>query len=281
MSLTPLILLNLLLMDVIYIVNSVIITPIAFILTCGRMNMEIIEEKIDTIYNVLFGMSDMDIKGFRRLRTISQLSFESFPQIILQIRILLYTLDDSGALGVDFEAILVSLACAVIHAIFEMIFLHLEAVSCKTTKIHYTIVCFNARFGWIPFIHYFSSVSGADEKEKEKEGSPSNEEASDNKMDMDLNYEGMRSKLCGIIFQMKFKFSDATCRVLTNSLSNLLIEKIPEKRYNLKIGESLNEVAFESLIDLVQMAYMRINLDISEVDIKSMLFSSDNKFILD
>ena len=80
---------------------------------------------------------------------------------------------------------------------------------------------------------------------------------------------------------MKFKFSDATCRVLTNSLSNLLIEKIPEKRYNLKIGESLNEVAFESLIDLVQMAYMRINLDISEVDIESMLNNAENKFILE
>lgn len=80
---------------------------------------------------------------------------------------------------------------------------------------------------------------------------------------------------------MKFKFSDATCRVLTNSLSNLLIEKIPEKRYNLKIGESLNEVSFQSLIELVQMAYMRINLDISEVDIKSMLNSTSNKLILD
>ena len=66
------------------------------------------------------------------------------------------------------EAILVSLACAVIHAIFEFMFLHLEAVSCKTTKIHYTIVCFNARFGWIPFSHYFSSVSGSDDKEESK-----------------------------------------------------------------------------------------------------------------
>lgn len=50
---------------------------------------------------------------------------------------------------------------------------------------------------------------------------------------------------------MKFKFSDATCRVLTNSLSNLLIEKIAEKRYNLKIGDSLNEVSFDSIMDLV------------------------------
>jgi hypothetical protein len=84
------------------------------------------------------------------------------------------------------EAILISLSCAVIHAIFEVIFLHLEAVSCKTTKIHYTIVCFNARFGWIPFIHYFSSVSGFDDE------SDSNKINSE-KMDLQLNYEGMKS----------------------------------------------------------------------------------------
>lgn len=67
------------------------------------------------------------------------------------------------------EAILFSLSCAVIHAIFEMMFLHLEALSCMTTKIHYSIVCFNARFGWIPFIHFFTSVGGFDTNESENE----------------------------------------------------------------------------------------------------------------
>lgn len=167
-SLTPLILVYLLLMDLIYIISSVIITPLAF-LTCGLIEVDDVEEKIDRIYKIMFGMSDMDIKGFRRLRTISQLSFESLPQIILQIRILLYTTvgQSEDDLGVDMEAILFSLACAVIHAIFEVIFLHLEAVSCKTTKIHYSIVCFNARFGWIPFIHYFTSVTGFETDEEE------------------------------------------------------------------------------------------------------------------
>ena len=100
-------------------------------------------------------------------------------------------------------------------------------------------------------------------------------------MDMDLNYEGMKSKLCASVFQMKFKFSDSTCRVLTNSLSNLLIEKIPEKRYNLKLGDSLNDVSFDSIIELVQMAYMRVNLDISEVNLKAIVNSPSNQKVLD
>ena len=69
-------------MDTIYIVVSVIITPTAMlikVLTCGLIDMTNVEEKLDVLYEILFGMTDMDIKGFRRLRTISQLSFESLP----------------------------------------------------------------------------------------------------------------------------------------------------------------------------------------------------------
>lgn len=76
---------------------------------------------------------------------------------------------DNDELGVNMEVILFSLTCALVHAVFEMIFLHLEAVSCRTTKIHYSIVCFNARFGWIPFINFFTSVSGSDLETNSKE----------------------------------------------------------------------------------------------------------------
>ena len=73
-SLTPFIVAYLLLMDIIYIIVSVIITPAAMlikVLTCGLIDMTNIEEKLDVLYEILFGMTDMDIKGFRRLRTVS------------------------------------------------------------------------------------------------------------------------------------------------------------------------------------------------------------------
>lgn len=73
-SLTPFIVGYLLLMDIIYIIVSVIITPAAIIVkffTCGLIDMTNIDEKLDVLYEILFGMTDMDIKGFRRLRTIS------------------------------------------------------------------------------------------------------------------------------------------------------------------------------------------------------------------
>jgi hypothetical protein len=43
-------------------------------------------------------------------------------------------------------------------------------------------------------------------------------------------------------------------------------EKDPKKRMDLKIGESLNEVDFPLVMDLIVISSGRINLDISEVD---------------
>ena len=71
---TPFIVVYLLLMDVIYIIVSVVVTPLAFVLkllTFGYIDLTNIEEKLDLLFDLLFGMKEMDIKGFRRLRTIS------------------------------------------------------------------------------------------------------------------------------------------------------------------------------------------------------------------
>ena len=217
-TLTPLIVVYLLLMDFIFIIVSVIIVPLAMLLkllSFGYLPIDHnkIEEKFNVIYENLFGMTDIDIKGFRRLRTISQLSFESLPQIIIQLRILLFSAAvGKNELDVSTAAIAGSLACALIHAFFEMIFVYLEAVSCKTTVMHYFIVCFNARFGWIPFVNFFSSLAGYDDEAEGK---------------ADLNYENMKSQMCAIKFQMKFKFSKSSTSTLITSLSNLRIEEDP------------------------------------------------------
>lgn len=169
----------------------------------------------------------------------------------------MYALNGDNKLGVSLDAIVASLGCAVLHAFFEMIFVYLEAVSCKTTVIHYFIVCFNARFGWIPFVNFFSSLAGFDEDAGDQQE--------------DLNYEGMKSQICGIKFQMHFRFSNSSCATLITSLSNLRDEKDPKKRMDLKIGASLNDVDFVMLMDLMIIASSRINLDISEVDLLEMI----------
>jgi hypothetical protein len=81
----------------------------------------------------------------------------------------------------------------------------------------------------------------------------------------------MRSGLCAIKFQMKFKFSNSTAAVLINSLSNLRVEGDPSKRMNLSIGKSIDEVDFPIIMDLIRISHKRINLNLEEVDIVAMV----------
>jgi hypothetical protein len=84
--LTPIVLIYLALMDVFYIVASVGLNSITFLLnmlSCGLIKFIDVNSKMDNVYGYLFHMKSMDIEHFRHLRTISQLSYESAPQIIL------------------------------------------------------------------------------------------------------------------------------------------------------------------------------------------------------
>ena len=49
-----------------------------------------------------------------------------------------------------------SLAIAILHAVLEWIFLALEAKVSKTSILNYMIVCFNGRYGWVPYQEYLT-----------------------------------------------------------------------------------------------------------------------------
>jgi hypothetical protein len=66
----------------------------------------------------------------------------------------LYTFNaENGAneFGISFEEILISLSFALLHAILEIIFLRIESTTYFLSFSHYSIICFNGRFGWVPF----------------------------------------------------------------------------------------------------------------------------------
>lgn len=46
---------------------------------------------------------------------------------------------------------MLSLSFAVLHGILELFVLSMEADATRTGFVHYCILCFNGRFGWIPF----------------------------------------------------------------------------------------------------------------------------------
>jgi len=61
--------------------------------------------------------------------------------------------------GVSVTAILISIILATIHALLECVFLYMEAQASKTSFTNYCIVCFNGRFGWVPYNDYLMMTS--------------------------------------------------------------------------------------------------------------------------
>ena len=61
--------------------------------------------------------------------------------------------------------IYLSLLSALLHAGIEFILMKLESSALKTKIMHYTIVCLNARSGWIPYDHMLGSSLGLSTKD--------------------------------------------------------------------------------------------------------------------
>ena len=97
-------------------------------------------------------MDTMDVRGYRRLRTISQLIFESVPQVFIQIFFLWYVKNytnmkaDSDAV----EQIFISIELAVLHTLIEVIYLCIENKIVKAVFSDYSLACMNGRLNWTP-----------------------------------------------------------------------------------------------------------------------------------
>lgn len=84
-AITPIILLYLLLMDAVFLFMRVFVVPVLIIFSpCfKRPVLEVLDDAEDYVFVSMFEMNRIDVNGFRRLRTISQLVFESVFQIFL------------------------------------------------------------------------------------------------------------------------------------------------------------------------------------------------------
>ena len=67
--------------------------------------------------------------------------------------------EEKEEIQVDMETILFSVACAVLHGVVEIFMLNVESLSAKTSVLHYLIVCFNGRFGWVPYTNKFKEAT--------------------------------------------------------------------------------------------------------------------------
>ena len=177
----------------------------------------------------------MDVIGFRRLRTSCQLTFESLPQILLQIRIFIFLNGNQAELDkldISIEAIAISILFAVLHASIEFMFINLEKNANLTSMLHYLIICFNGRFGYVPFIQFFAANS-------------------DTQDELQLNYDDISSSMCCLHFNMAYEFTEDTILGFMTALTNLPIREDHENKIKVFAGKCLNKISFSRMIELL------------------------------
>ena len=97
--------------------------------------------------------------------------------------------------GVNLNSILVSISLSIAHVILEIIQLYFEALACKTSLTKYCVVCFNGRFGWVPFVDNMLEISKI----------PDDEILED---DLHLDYDDITYQNKFLRAKVVFKFSD-------------------------------------------------------------------------
>lgn len=175
---TPLSLVFLVLVDVIfmlYVTMSVLLLSItSCCVPCRRKLLGFLQ--YDLIFRHL-KITEMEIKGYRRLRTLSQLmyvlymhiyvivfhfiyiSFETLPQVLLQWRILTKMRDDTQvefSSQITVQSLMISIMIGLLHAAIEFTMLYYESRACKENIFRYAITCLNARLNWVPLLHFLN-----------------------------------------------------------------------------------------------------------------------------
>ena len=116
--LTFLILVYLMILDIDFMVLNLIVGTLCLILswaTCGYVQTSWVENLINRQFEALFGMKTNDVEGFRRARSINQLFYETIPQFLLQLRILIWIRnhqEDSLSTYIDTKTLTISLLTA-------------------------------------------------------------------------------------------------------------------------------------------------------------------------
>eukprot|EP01084_Bolivina_argentea_P040443 74752_1 len=259
---TPLSVLYLVSIDIIFMIYSLSSTFIFMICGC-RTKYDIKDWLDEYVFNKLLKMNRTEIIGYRRLRTLSQLFFETMPQILLQGRIL-YVVElknDNNQFQINVTTLVWSLALAVAHLILEGGVVYFDAKTLKMSFSQYCMICLGGRVGWIPYQHFLeyiirnqlfiNSVFDINYSDKQLLNKQSifkplrylincmseddveinnndNKQLEEAKNQMALSYENIENKILFFRYEIIYQFSNALIQHLTQELLNAPSMIIPK-----------------------------------------------------
>ena len=171
----------------------------------------------------------MELIGYRRLRTFGQLLFETFPSILLQLR-MLYVLnrdDDGSRLNVTYTSLYYSLGFAFLHTLMEGSILRLDSKACYLSLEEYAVICLNARLSWVPFTDILACVSKSSMLEMKSKFNYDNDYNSIKQNQEKLlkrrvlDFENIVSNFCGLKYKLDFEFGKDSWEILIKYINNM------------------------------------------------------------
>ena len=201
---TPLCIFYFSILDVIFMCYALLSSVIYFI---SFTRIDIGDWMDNNFFYRFLGMSRMELVGYRRLRTLAQLLFETFPSIVLQIRIIavLSNYSNDDGLDVSLSSIYLSIGFAVIHTFMEGTILYLDSKACKITVEQYAMVCLNARQSWVPYANILGK-SGGD---------------TDSNNNYVLDFEHIVSYVCNLKYKLDFEFCHESWQILIKFVNKM------------------------------------------------------------
>eukprot|EP01083_Nonionella_stella_P234496 825442_1 len=270
--LTPIALVYLFFIDVVFIVFAIISTVWLVLLIlmtwlCCRSvhdskglvaNYDIHNWIDQQIFEKLLNMNRTEIVGYRRLRTLSQLFFETIPQIVLQVRILWVLnqwsekedVDSDLFKIVDLKSLAWSIGLAAFHLLLEGGIIYLDKRAFKMGFMQYSLECLGGRVQWVPFQHLLHDIIPNQlyiEQKNDRENFNTEDAFDVRGYEVDLShtpkdtevlafdYEDIRAPLecaCHCVYRASYQFSPQTLSILTQKLMNCPPIIIP-KEFNL------------------------------------------------
>ena len=113
------------------------------------------------------------------------------------------------------------------------------------------MICFNGRFGWVPFTDLLSSGGAA------------------------LNYDSIERSFLWTKNSLDFAFTNDTIETLTKLICNLP-KKRDQERITIKIGRALDYISIDKLINLLTLSSGKANLDLEAINYEHIISNSPN-----
>merc|ERR1712130_233769 len=97
------------------------------------------------------GLSRTDWEGLKRQKVVGQLMFETIPQTAVQSFLFLGIIPGIELTNITQNDLLISIGSAIFSSIMQVTKLYFEAGAVQESFFQYSLTCFMARIGWVPY----------------------------------------------------------------------------------------------------------------------------------